>query len=303
MPPLRAAAVQMETTPGDSAANFARAEKYVEQAAKNGAKLILLPEFFHCGYTFELEKGRPLSEPLDGPAATFLRKLAKKHDAWVGGCLYEGSARGCFDTFLFAGPDGSEFTHRKRTPFGWERYFFEPGSDPIVHETPLGKVALVVCAESFDVRLLREAAAAKPDLVLIGYSAPVGTAWLQNSPGGLPRDAISRTSARWARVCGAPAVVSSVTGNWASAIPGLPFRVSTEFVGQSGLLDPTGAPVSLLDREEGVAEGALAVGHVEPAELPPAGRWVTPMPWFAAPFIGLARWRGSKSYAKWRKGR
>ncbi|MEM3086606.1 MAG: carbon-nitrogen hydrolase family protein [Halobacteria archaeon] len=190
----------------------------------------------------QLDKGRPLSEPLDGPAATFHRRLAKKHDAWVGGCLYEGAPRGCFDTFLLAGPDGSEFTHRKRTPFGWENYFFEPGTDPIVHETPPGKVALVVCAESFDARLLREAAAAKPDLALIGYSAPGGAGWLQKIPGGLPRDVLRRTSARWARVCGAPVVVSSVAGTWRSGIPGIPFKVRMEFLGQSGLLDPSGRP-------------------------------------------------------------
>lgn len=300
MPPIRAAAVQMETSPGDSKANLARAEKYAEQAANKGARLILLPEFFHCGYTFELEKGRPLSEPLDGPAATFLRRLAKKHDAWVGGCLYEGAPRGCFDTFLFTGPDGSEFTHRKRTPFGWERYFFQPGEDPIVHETPLGRVALVICAESFDAGLLRETAAAKPDLVLIGYSAPGGASWLQKIPGGMPRDVLRRTAARWARVCGAPVVVSSVTGRWKSGIPGLPFRVSMEFFGQSGIYGPSGEPVAALEREPGIADGEVAPGHTPPAEFPPSGRRVIRLPWFVGPVVRLAYWRGSSSYARWR---
>ncbi len=61
---LRVAAVQMESKAGDKAANFAKIEFFVEQAAQQGVKLIVFPECCISGYWFM----RHLTQPGVGNA-------------------------------------------------------------------------------------------------------------------------------------------------------------------------------------------------------------------------------------------
>ncbi len=49
---LRVAAVQMESKAGDKAANFARMESFVAEAAQQAVKLIVFPECCITGYWF-----------------------------------------------------------------------------------------------------------------------------------------------------------------------------------------------------------------------------------------------------------
>ena len=200
---IEVAAVQMRTDARDRAGNVARAREWVERAVGDGAKLVLLPEFFHCGYSYELA-GREACEPLDGASGSLLGELAREHGIWVAGGIYEDGGTSCFNAFVLVGPDGQRFVHRKRVLPSFESILFEPGDDPIVVETPLGRIALVICAESLETSLLREVAEARPDLVLIAYSSPGSSPAIVRILGGPPLDMVRRLSARWARVCGAP---------------------------------------------------------------------------------------------------
>jgi predicted amidohydrolase len=49
---LRVASVQFESTPGDKDANFRKIEAFVEQAARQDARLIVLPECCITEYWF-----------------------------------------------------------------------------------------------------------------------------------------------------------------------------------------------------------------------------------------------------------
>jgi len=49
---LKVAAIQMDSQPGAVEANLARAEGLVEQAAIQGARLIVLPELYSTGYEY-----------------------------------------------------------------------------------------------------------------------------------------------------------------------------------------------------------------------------------------------------------
>jgi predicted amidohydrolase len=67
---LRVASVQMESAPSDKAANFAKVETFVRQAAAQGVQLIAFPECCLTGYQFRTRAGppragiRPASSPL-----------------------------------------------------------------------------------------------------------------------------------------------------------------------------------------------------------------------------------------------
>jgi predicted amidohydrolase len=47
---MRLAAVQIRSEPGQAEANWAHAAPFIDQAAAQGARLVVLPELFSCGY-------------------------------------------------------------------------------------------------------------------------------------------------------------------------------------------------------------------------------------------------------------
>lgn len=139
------AVVQMHCRPGDVDANLATIDTMVRQAAGEGAQLVVVPEMATTGY-FISDRLDQLAEPTDGPTAKRLSELAKDlaiHLA-VGMVLVEGGAY--FDAQLLFGPDGVLLaTYRKVHLFSAEREWFSAGDDPIVVETPIGRIGMTIC--------------------------------------------------------------------------------------------------------------------------------------------------------------
>jgi deaminated glutathione amidase len=113
--PLAVAAVQLNAA-GDKAANIARAEALVAEAARRGARLVVLPERW-TGYGSP-EVVRASAERLeDGDAVTAMRAWARDHGVHLlGGSITErvdGSAK-LFNTSLVVDPRGAVVaTYRK----------------------------------------------------------------------------------------------------------------------------------------------------------------------------------------------
>src|SRR5688572_19363994 len=102
-PTIRAAAVQM-CAGLDKRANLAEAERLVSLAAQEGAELVVLPELFNlCG---DLRCAAAEAEPLDGPTAAMLARLAQQHRLWlVGGSFAELATGGkAYNTSLTFDP-------------------------------------------------------------------------------------------------------------------------------------------------------------------------------------------------------
>ena len=68
MESLTVAAVQFAAAPLAANTNLETAARLVQQAARQGARLIVLPELFNVGYTFD-PRLATLGEPIDGPLA------------------------------------------------------------------------------------------------------------------------------------------------------------------------------------------------------------------------------------------
>ncbi len=299
---LRVAVVQMPTDATNPGENLARAERHVRNAVGQGATLVVLPEYFGCGYSYDLA-ARETCEPLDGPTGNFLDRMARGCGIWIAGSLYESQRSACFNTFVLSGPNGERFVHHKRVPMLGESFFFERGTDPLVVDTPLGRIALVVCQESIEAPLLREVAAARPDLVLVGYSAPGAGKKLARLIGGPPRDILRRACTRWARTCGAPVAAASVCGTWRSTILARPLMLSLPFYGQSGIYDAQGNALSTLEDEEGIAVASIDCGSSAPADPPPSPeeRWVVPLPNLLVGLMNIVSRVGGYSYTAWRE--
>jgi predicted amidohydrolase len=152
---VRAAAVQLNSTP-DKGRNLETADRLVRRAAAEGAQLVVLPEKWPVlGTGSDLRDG---AEPLDGPAATWARGVARE----LGIDLVAGSVservpgeEKLRNTSLHIGPDGDvHATYRKVHMFDVEidgsvyreSDHEEPGDEPVLSATADGvELGLSVC--------------------------------------------------------------------------------------------------------------------------------------------------------------
>jgi predicted amidohydrolase len=106
---VRAAAVQLTAT-ADKATNLATADRLVRAAARDGASLVVLPEKWSVYGSPEDQ--RTGAEPLDGPALSWARAIARELEIdLVAGSIAERAADGVqrgFNTSVHIGPDGGD---------------------------------------------------------------------------------------------------------------------------------------------------------------------------------------------------
>jgi len=152
---MRAAAVQLTAT-ADRDRNLETADRLVRDAAARGAELVLLPEKWSVyGRPADIVAG---AEPLDGPALTWARGVARELGIdLVAGSIaerVEGAALGA-NTCVHVGPDGEDrAVYRKVHMFDVEvggRVYREsaienPGEELVLTETADGvEVGLSIC--------------------------------------------------------------------------------------------------------------------------------------------------------------
>ncbi|MHB8165504.1 MAG: nitrilase-related carbon-nitrogen hydrolase, partial [Sulfuricella sp.] len=82
----RVAAIQMASGPS-VAANLSEAERLIGMAVAQGAKLVVLPEFFAIMGKKESDKVAVRESEGKGPIQKFLSSMAKKHKIWIVGSV------------------------------------------------------------------------------------------------------------------------------------------------------------------------------------------------------------------------
>jgi predicted amidohydrolase len=274
--PLRVAAVQTETIVGDIAANLAGCERLADEAARDGARWILLPEFFTTGMGFFPELVE-CAMPPDGPATALLLKLAKRHDAVVGGSFlcrdHDDHVR---NAFFLATPQGIAGRHDKDIPTMWENCFYVGGSDDGVIEVGDSSVGAALCLEFNRVQTVRRLRG-KVDFVVGGsckFGAPKG--WPMYRYHQRHAERVSHWAPPFARLLGCPVVDANHCGALRFDMPvfGLPYV--TEFQGGAIVCDARGDVLAYRAREEGagVAVADIVPGRVEPSEQCPDRFWI-----------------------------
>ena len=169
---MKIALFQSDIVWEDPEANFARVEPQIKAAAAAGARLILLPEMFACGFSMNTAA---IQEPHDGPTATFLRRCAKEYELWVGASfpmLRPGAERPT-NHFLLGGPDAQSHSYDKIHPFSFakEDHFYEAGKEFVHVESEGVRMTLFTC---YDLRFADEfwATADKTDAYLLVANWP-----------------------------------------------------------------------------------------------------------------------------------
>ena len=153
---IKVAAIQMASGPYVSS-NLSEAARLIEVAVNQGARLVVLPEYFAIMGLKDTDKVAAKEVEGKGPIQEFLSSTAKKHKIWlIGGtiplkcsspdkvrnsCLVyndQGEQVARYDKIHLFGLDlGNEHYHEENT--------IEAGDAVKVVDTPFGKIGLSIC--------------------------------------------------------------------------------------------------------------------------------------------------------------
>jgi len=188
---MKLAALQMTSGP-DTTANLSTAGRLLEEAARAGARLAVLPENFAFMGLADADKRRVAEVEGSGPIQEFLAGAARRLRLWiVGGTIpltLEHEARVAAASLVFCDSGACVARYDKihlfdvDLPAQSENYResanIAPGKAPIVVETPMGRIGLSVC---YDVRfpeLYRALSAAGAQILTVpsAFTQPTGRA-------------------------------------------------------------------------------------------------------------------------------
>ncbi len=171
--------VQMDCTLGEPAANFARAEALVAEAARRGSNLVVLPELWSTAY--DLENAANHADPLADHAGEpgwfgVLADWAQRHQIWLTGSILERQIDGRFaNCMAMYAPDGSlAGVYRKIHLFRLmeEEVYLAAGESPTLLDLPWGKTGLAICYDLRFPELFRGYALQGARLMLIPAEWP-----------------------------------------------------------------------------------------------------------------------------------
>ncbi|MCX8071562.1 MAG: carbon-nitrogen hydrolase family protein [Candidatus Binatia bacterium] len=170
------AAVQLNAS-SDKQQNLDKAEGFIREAARAGARLVVLPEvFFWRGLP---EQERDAAEPIPGPAVTRMGRLARDLGIYLlaGSILEQADARLPFNTSVLLDPAGEVVArYRKIHLFDvhvrgrveiQESARRSAGNDVVVACTPLGNLGIAICYDLRFPELFRAQAAKGAEIILL----------------------------------------------------------------------------------------------------------------------------------------
>src|SRR5262245_29459372 len=148
MSTTRVAAVQMDCRLGDSAANLKTILVRLNEAAANGAKLVVFPECALTGYGFPSRAAAgECAQPLPGPATSAVAEVCKAKNVHAIFGLVERAGDKLFNAAAVVGPAGFAAGYRKvHLPFVGADRFLDKGDRPFaVHDLAGLMVAVGIC--------------------------------------------------------------------------------------------------------------------------------------------------------------
>ena len=150
---VKVSAIQMQMSE-DRDANVAKAEALVRESHKNGAQIILLPEFFSSLYFCKDmdEKYFSLASPLkNNKLIEHFSRLAKELSVVILVSYFEKSQSDYFNSLVVIDASGEVMDNYRKThipdgPGYEEKFYFKPGDSGFkVYNTAYGKIGAGIC--------------------------------------------------------------------------------------------------------------------------------------------------------------
>jgi predicted amidohydrolase len=256
--PVRVACCQLAPQVGQKAANLAQGAAAIERAARDGARIVVLPELCNSGYVFESRaEARSLAETFaDGESIELWCRLAAQHRLHIVAGFAERSGETLYNGAAVIGPAGRLGVYRKVHLWGDENLFFAPGDLGFpVFATEHGTLAVGICYDGWFPEFCRTCALKGAELVC------VPTNWVP-IPGQDPsREAMAN-------------ILTMAAAHSNSICIAAADRVGSErgqpFIGQSLIVSHTGWPVG---GPASASEEAIVFADLDLAEARRARRW------------------------------
>jgi N-carbamoylputrescine amidase len=255
---MRIAVGQFEPRIGEKRENVAQTLELIDDAAERGAELVVLPELCNSGYMFAShEEAESLAEPVpDGPTVTaWLERCATHRIVLVAG-IAERDGDLLYNSAVVLAPNGHIGTFRKLHLWNEENRWFAKGDRGVpVFDTPVGRIATIVCYDGWFPECYRLAALGGADLVCI----PTNWVPIPGQAEGQPAMATI--------LCQAAAHSNSIV---VAAADRIGVERGQPFIGQSVIVSHTGWPLS---GPASVDQAELLVADVDLDEARRARRW------------------------------
>lgn len=145
------AVAQMDPQLGAVAENLAKVEAMADEAARQGAQLVVFPECALTGYCFESRaEAMAVAEPQDGRSVRRLTQLCAARNLWLIVGTLERDGERLFNAALLISPDGLHAIYRKvHLPCMGVDRFADGGDRPFAgHATPVGRIGLLICYDA-----------------------------------------------------------------------------------------------------------------------------------------------------------
>ena len=247
--------------------NLQKAIHLSEQAAKDGAQIICLPELFRSQYFCQCEDVDlfNLAENIPGPSTDALAKVAKSHNVTIVASLFEARAAGLYhNTVAILNPAGEiDGIYRKMhipdDPAYYEKFYFTPGDLGFkVFETPQAKIGTLICWDQWFPEGARLTAMRGADILF--YPTAIG--WHPHEKqqlGAEQRDAW-RTIQRGHAIANGVYVAAINRIGHEKTVPG---EAGIQFWGTTFLADPFGVVIAeaSIDKEE------TLIAEINPARI------------------------------------
>ena len=260
--------VQMSMSP-DPAANVAKAVARIQEAAKQGASLVCLPELFRTQYIGQREDHAlfDLAEPVPGPTTETLDKVAREAGVVVIASLFERRAPGLYhNTAAVIDADGKvkgiyRKMHIPDDPAYYEKFYFTPGDLGFrAFDTRVGPIGTLVCWDQWYPEGARLTALQGANILL--YPTAIGWHPAEKAQYGAQQlDA-------WKTIQRSHAIAN---GCWVAAVNRVGFEqlggegggAGIEFWGHSFVCDPFGVVITEAGEQEALPIVEIDLARIE----------------------------------------
>lgn len=181
---MRVALIQMCSRTAARDENVERAAASVDEAARQGGELVVLPEFFNTEYFPQYRDYRYMdyAEPEDGYTQSRMRAKAREHRIHLLSTIFEMARPGLYyDTAMLFGPEGQIVgKYRKVHPaalLSLEKIYFRGGSTFPVFRVGEWTVGISTCYDNLFPESCRCLALQGAEMILAPYATPVADPW------------------------------------------------------------------------------------------------------------------------------
>lgn len=181
---VRLAICQILVIDGDREGNFRRIEYALDQAASQHAEIAVFPESSLLGW--ENPEAHRMAAPIPGTDSDRIGQLARKHNLMIAIGMDEKAGDKLYDSAILVDKTGKLlWKHRKinvlpelmTPPYSQGR-----PEDIGVVDTEYGRIAVLICADTFTDAYLERLKALHPDLMLVPYGwAATNDKWPDHS--------------------------------------------------------------------------------------------------------------------------